>query len=218
MHVLCFLLLLVRQGWAFMTPKGRIGDGGSLPSGGTGCPTPRNFASPYAFFFLLLRTSCPSFVRPNSSLSRISQVVMFLSVKMCSFWHVPVFNFGAKCVVFGVGMCILVFWGLITAKHIHLDANVRVRRRTSRQSSTTSRRSGWPNIVNEFTGNVTLLPRCMTSPGWSNDRTALAVVRFSAILTLMIGIDKWPSPGWSNDRTAVAVVPLTRMIVLSGPV
>ena len=106
--VLCFILLLLNPVWAVMTPGGRVGDGGFLPSGGTRCPTPCNFTTPNTFFFLLVRTSFPGFIRSDSSFSRVSQITMSLVVfaKMMS-----VFNFSAKCVVFVLGMCVLVFWG-----------------------------------------------------------------------------------------------------------
>ncbi len=103
-----FVHLRIVMVWAITTPTGRDGDGTGLPSGGGHRPTPRNFTTPNAFLFLLIRTSFPSFVRSDSSFSRISQI----AVSWVGFAKVvSVFNFGAKCVVFGLGMCVLVFWG-----------------------------------------------------------------------------------------------------------
>ena len=216
--VMCFILLLLSVVWAIMTPGGRVGDGGFLPSGGTGSPTPSNFATPNTLLFLHVRTSFPGFTRTNSSFRRVSQVTMPLTV----FAEVlSVFSFSAKCVMFILGVCVLVFWGLVTAKHIHLAAKVRVRRRTSRQSSTTSRRSGWPICIKMkvITGNATLLTVCGISPERSIDRTASAVVHISVVLNPVISIDRRSSPRWSIDRTALAVVLfILLMILLSDPV
>ena len=71
-----FDVLFVRLGivvvWAITTPTGRDGDGTGLPSGGGHRPTPRNFTTPNAFLFLLIRASLPSFVRSDTSFGRIS--------------------------------------------------------------------------------------------------------------------------------------------------
>ncbi len=101
--VLFVRLRVVIMSWAFMTPKGRDSDGPSLPSGGGYRPAPCNFTTPNTFFFLLIRTSFPSFIRSDSSFSRVSQITMSLVVfaKMMS-----VFNFSAKCVVFVLGWCV----------------------------------------------------------------------------------------------------------------
>ena len=106
--VLCFILLLLSTIWAVMTPGGRVGDGGFLPSGGTRCPAPRNFTTPYTFLFLFVCTSFPGFTRADSSFRRVSQVTVTLTV----FAEVlSVFNFSAECIMFILGMCVLVFWG-----------------------------------------------------------------------------------------------------------
>ena len=109
MFVVLFVRLrVVIMSWAFMTPKGRDSDGPSLPSGGGYRPTPRNFTTPDSFLFLLIRTSFPSFIRSDSSFSRVSQI----TVSLVGFAKVvSVFDFGAECVVFGLGMCVLIFWG-----------------------------------------------------------------------------------------------------------
>ncbi len=95
-NVLFLVLLLLKHVWAITTPKGRVGDGGFLPSGGTRCPTPRNFTPPNPFSFLFVSSSLPRFLRSNAPFGRVSQVrikQMFRVVCRMGF----VFDFSPRC-------------------------------------------------------------------------------------------------------------------------
>ena len=133
--------LWVSVGWAVMTPKGRGGDGVVLPSGGTRSPAPRHFTTPSAFFFLLIRSPLSSHTRSNTPTRCITWVydAWFVIVRTSGF------SLRAESDTFVFGMSVLILRGLITAKHLHPFAMFRVRRQKSRQSSTSTWRTGWSN-------------------------------------------------------------------------
>ncbi len=130
--------------WAVMTPRGRGGDGTVLPHRGTRGQTPGTRTTPSAFLLLLVRSSLPCLTGSDASTWRIAYVILGVIVMSVR----RVFDLRAECGAFDPGVSIPIFRGLVTAKHLHPVANVRVRRRMSRHSSTTTWGSGWSMFMN----------------------------------------------------------------------